>query len=201
MSEAIALGISLVSLVLAAISLGWNIYRDIILKPRVHVSFNMAVVFHPTLGNKSYLMVSATNHGPGNVRLTMAWLQQTPLWRRIFRCTKHAALLYDYHNPLSGKLPKVLEVGDSLDLLFLPDEKCFITEPWTHVGVGDSFGRKHWLLESRSRKPGETFINDLSPNKSLQRSGTHKVLGRGRPSAERTRALRAPRAKRPACRR
>jgi hypothetical protein len=30
-----------------------------------------------------------------------------------------------------------------------------------------------------------------SPNKSLQRSGTHKVLGRGRPSAESTRALRA----------
>ena len=29
-----------------------------------------------------------------------------------------------------------------------------------------------------------------SPNKSLQRSGTHKVLGRGRPSAKRTRALR-----------
>ena len=28
-------------------------------------------------------------------------------------------------------------------------------------------------------------------NKSLQRSGTHKVLGRGRPSAEGTRALRA----------
>ena len=30
-----------------------------------------------------------------------------------------------------------------------------------------------------------------SPNKSLQRSGTHKVLGRGRPSAKRIRALRA----------
>jgi hypothetical protein len=30
-----------------------------------------------------------------------------------------------------------------------------------------------------------------APNKSLQRSGTHKVLGRGRPSAESTRALRA----------
>jgi hypothetical protein len=30
-----------------------------------------------------------------------------------------------------------------------------------------------------------------SPNKSLQRSGTHKVLGRGRPSRERTRARRA----------
>jgi hypothetical protein len=30
-----------------------------------------------------------------------------------------------------------------------------------------------------------------APNKSLQRSGRHKVLGRGRPGAERTRALRA----------
>jgi hypothetical protein len=30
-----------------------------------------------------------------------------------------------------------------------------------------------------------------SPNKSLQRAVTDKVLGRGRPSAERTRALRA----------
>jgi hypothetical protein len=30
-----------------------------------------------------------------------------------------------------------------------------------------------------------------APNKSLQRAGTHKVLGRGRPSAERTRALHA----------
>jgi hypothetical protein len=30
-----------------------------------------------------------------------------------------------------------------------------------------------------------------APNKSLQRAVTDKVLGRGRPSAERTRALRA----------
>jgi hypothetical protein len=31
----------------------------------------------------------------------------------------------------------------------------------------------------------------VAPNKSLQRAVTDKVLGRGRPSAERTRALRA----------
>ena len=37
----------------------------------------------------------------------------------------------------------------------------------------------------------ETHHRAVSPNKSLQRSGRHKVLGRGRPSAERTRALRA----------
>jgi hypothetical protein len=32
------------------------------------------------------------------------------------------------------------------------------------------------------------------PNKSLQRAARHKVLGRGRPSAESTRALPRPRA-------
>jgi hypothetical protein len=39
--------------------------------------------------------------------------------------------------------------------------------------------------------PIKRALCSMSPNKSLQRSGTHKVLGRGRPSAERTRALRA----------
>jgi hypothetical protein len=31
----------------------------------------------------------------------------------------------------------------------------------------------------------------MPPNSALQRAGTHKALGRRRPSAERTRALRA----------
>jgi hypothetical protein len=32
--------------------------------------------------------------------------------------------------------------------------------------------------------PASHRLAAVSPNKSLQRSGTHKVLGRGRPSAE-----------------
>jgi hypothetical protein len=40
-------------------------------------------------------------------------------------------------------------------------------------------------------KPLPIDVSRESPNKSLQRSGRHKVLGRGRPSAESTRALRA----------
>jgi hypothetical protein len=34
-------------------------------------------------------------------------------------------------------------------------------------------------------------VSHVSPNKSLQRSGTHKVLGRGRSSLVHIRALRA----------
>jgi hypothetical protein len=34
----------------------------------------------------------------------------------------------------------------------------------------------------------------MTPNSALQRTGTHKVLGRGRPSLSLTRALARPRA-------
>jgi hypothetical protein len=53
-----------------------------------------------------------------------------------------------------------------------------------------------WLLKAvvLSETQSKTLSRRLvleSPNKSLQRAVTDKVLGRGRPSAERTRALRA----------
>jgi hypothetical protein len=47
------------------------------------------------------------------------------------------------------------------------------------------------VLWVSSPRPRTCTPKPLSPNKSLQRSVMHKVLGRGRPSAERTRALRA----------
>jgi len=40
-------------------------------------------------------------------------------------------------------------------------------------------------------RPRNCTHRPLSPNKSLQRAWTHKVLGRGRSDAESTRALRA----------
>jgi hypothetical protein len=73
---------------------------------------------------------------------------------------------------------------------------------WTTLRVdaaraAQSFGPK--LLVSRSPSPVPAFspkggLVQSSPNKSLQRSGTHKVLGRGRPSVVFLRALARPRA-------
>jgi hypothetical protein len=37
-------------------------------------------------------------------------------------------------------------------------------------------------LQALTQEKTSGVSNPLSPNKSLQRSGTHKVLGRGRPS-------------------
>jgi hypothetical protein len=43
----------------------------------------------------------------------------------------------------------------------------------------------------------DSVIEFASSNSALQRTGTHKVLGRGRPSQERTRSLARPRASAP----
>jgi hypothetical protein len=48
-----------------------------------------------------------------------------------------------------------------------------------------------YRLKLRGSKLAKRHVVQAPPNKSLQRSGTHKLLGRGRPSRERTRALRA----------
>jgi hypothetical protein len=45
-------------------------------------------------------------------------------------------------------------------------------------------------LGSKAHEDGVTLWRE-SANSALQRTGTQEVLGRGRPSAERTRALRA----------
>jgi hypothetical protein len=42
-----ALGISFVSLVIASLSLGWNIYRDVVLKPRVRTRFQISKITGP----------------------------------------------------------------------------------------------------------------------------------------------------------
>jgi hypothetical protein len=47
------------------------------------------------------------------------------------------------------------------------------------------------VLQNPILRSASITLTAQAPNKSLQRAGTHKVLGRGRPSREATRALRA----------
>lgn len=140
-----AVAISTLSFLVAAISLGWNIYRDVVLKARLRMRFGPRIII--TVGSDErpeYLLLGATNHGPGSVKIQMVVLMRASWWRHIFRRTGHAVLIHDYTNPLSGKLPSKLEVGEGIDLLFSYDANCFLSGKWTHIGVTDSFGRTHW---------------------------------------------------------
>lgn len=138
-----ALAISVLSIILAAFSLGWNVYRDVLLKPRVKVSFAIMHFFEPAgKTTTKFLGLRVTNMGPGAVQLNAVYTKQFSLIRYILR--KHTVGYITMPTTVDGgNLPKQLDVGDQTAISF-PYESEFMAEDFTHIGVGDSFGRVHW---------------------------------------------------------
>ena len=149
----LAILISIFSAILAAISLGWNIYRDVILKPKVVVTAAVKNIIGAGMeASPDYVGISATNHGPGPVILSTVALKETSMIKKILKKEKHAFLIHDYENPYSTKMPKKVDVGESVDLFVSYDKECFLKEPFTHIGVSDSFGRINWINAGIAKK-------------------------------------------------
>ena len=158
----IAILVSVGSLLVAGLSLGWNIYRDIVLKPRVKVSFKKGNIHHSTLAKPlPKLALSATNLGPGQVKLSMIWFRNVTLWKRLTRTTQLAFIVPDYTEPMSAKLPATVEPGDRIDLLLPWDEKCCMSAPCTQMGISDYFGRVHWAPRKDVKAAREQWLKDF----------------------------------------
>ena len=159
----LALVISLFSILIAALSLGWNIYRDIVLKAKVRVRFMLGSITNPALKKPlDRLILSATNFGPGKIRLTGILLKESSFLKRPTNKWKYAILIHDYTAPLSGQLPCDLEVGDGRDFLFKIKTDCFLAHKWTHIGIRDSFGRVHWAPKKHVTEAREAFTETTS---------------------------------------
>lgn len=151
--DQVALLISFGSLLIASLSLGWNIFRDVILKAKVLVSCSIVFIIHESMPERpEYVRIEATNFGPGPVNVSTLCVKQAPLWRRLLRKTKWAVITHDWTNPMSAKLPVKIEVGDQIKLLLPYDKNCFLKEPFTHVGISDYYGRIHWAPTYQLRK-------------------------------------------------
>jgi hypothetical protein len=143
----LAVVISFCSLLVAAISLGWNIYRDVIRKPKMRISMMAAIVVssprdkdHPRR-----LVVSITNFGPGKTKACLLHVRKTSWWRRLLKREVYAMLMHDYEDPLSGRLPAELDVGAKVDLTFRQSDDIFILKPdFNQIGISDPFGGVHW---------------------------------------------------------
>ena len=166
-SEITAIVISSFSLVLAAIALGWNIYRDVVYRAKLKVSLMWGVV---TIGHDREqwpyrLFVSITNFGPNDSRASMLHLRKTSLWLRIRRKTVYAMLNPDYEDPLSGKIPADIKVGEKIDLSFRPVEDIFIRkDEFTQIGITDPFGRVHWCSRKHYKMVRQKFLEDSEHN-------------------------------------
>ncbi len=158
--------ISIFSLILACLSLGWNIYRDLVLKARLKVRFYIAtIVARGQQGRSNYLVLTVTNFGPGEITCKTVCCKNRPLFVLTKKEFTQAIIIHNYLNPLSGQLPTKLKVGDTLQLLFPYDKDCFLKEQMTHIGICDSFDREHYAPTKEVKKAKRSFNKDFNLRK------------------------------------
>jgi hypothetical protein len=156
-SGEIALLISFGSLLIAAVSLGWNVYRDVVRKPKLVIRLMVGAIIFSKEKHADRVVVTITNFGPGKSIAKMLQLRKTSSWRWLFRQQRFAALLHDYVDTLSGRLPIPLEVGDSVDLTFRFGPDLFLLHDFTHIGISDAFGRVYWCERSNYRQAQKQY--------------------------------------------
>jgi hypothetical protein len=160
----LAILISSCSAVVAAISLGWNVYRDVVLKPKVVVKFYVGDVFVDGYDNlPTYLILEATNHGPGNINLSMIRMKNSSIWKTLTKSIVNGVTFPDI-NPLGDQLPAKLEVGDKIQMLFEYNEACLLKSKMNHIGIGDSFGRVHWAPKKDMAIAQQRYNKDFVTN-------------------------------------
>ncbi len=160
--EQIAILISVCAIAVSFLALGWNIYRDIILKPRLKVKLQISFIKQGEYESPDKISIHAINFGPNKIICSNIVAKVAPLWRRILRVVKHAIIMYDYTDEYSEKLPCELDVGNTCTL-FLPFvDDCFLAEDFTHLGIIDTFGRTHWASRKDIAKAKKKFEETFS---------------------------------------
>jgi hypothetical protein len=155
-------GLSGLSLVVASIALGWNIYRDVVLRAKVRVSFAVVSMVTPGVAvHGKKLSISAVNHGPGRVRIEMICGRAGSRRDAILRRLRRFIILNDHTNPMNPRLPAMLDVGESLNLLLPHDEQSVLSSDARLVGVRDSFGREHYASRDDLMRARVAFEADF----------------------------------------
>ena len=162
--------ISVFAVVLAGVSLGWNIYRDIIIKPRLKVDLSFATMIHhrdggnPSVitnkreisGSNPFVLLEAVNHGPGAIRCTTIMAtKRRGLWGHQLAFLRH-----DVHHEASVELPAPIEVGQPLRLAIPLRSDCFLGENLDRIGIKDSYDRIHWAPRKTLRKMAAVFLEE-----------------------------------------
>jgi hypothetical protein len=153
--------VSLLALLVSIFALGWNFYRDVILKPRLKVRVQISEIFPPGRNLGSYVDISATNFGPGSIICSSLVARKKFFWGFFWKKPVYYFITCNYTNPLSSELPKRLEIGEGLTLLFDLKEDSFLTGDITHIGIRDSFSRVHWNSRKNTKQVKEEFSHWL----------------------------------------
>ena len=102
--------------------------------------------------------------GPGPVILNTIVLRDSSFIKKLMKKQRCAILMPDHENPYSGKLPKKLEVGESIDLFVNFDKECFLSKSFTQLGVYDSFDRPNWASKKTMKELREKWLKEFGEN-------------------------------------
>lgn len=156
--ETLPIIISIVSLSVAMLTLGWTIYRDAIQRPKFRTSIGINTIYqagHDPDG--PHIMVEALNLGPlpNRIMSVHAWKSW---WQRKIDPKNSATFIYpDYHHWATTPAATRLEVGDEGRFVFPYDKDCFLKEDFARVGVSDGYGRIHWAPRAQLRRAREQY--------------------------------------------
>ena len=161
-----AILISILSLVVAAFSLGWNVYRDVVFKARLIVNIAIVDIMNVGVGRQGpYINITGTNFGPDDLIVNVIVGQNASFFRHITGRTSNLIIMYDHTNPISNKLPKRIAKGEQVELFFPYNRDCFLKEQVTYIGLRDSFRRSHWATSRELKAVKKRYARDF-PDKS-----------------------------------
>ena len=92
MIDIISIYISLGALVVSVFSLGWNFYRDVVLKPRLSVRIMKRYIVHGTNNFGPFVNISAVNVGPGEINCETVNIAKKSCFRFLGRKLSEYAL-------------------------------------------------------------------------------------------------------------
>lgn len=155
--------IATLALIISGGSIFWNIYRDVLLKPRLKVRIQISGIAATieSVPKKSFIDFTVTNHGPGNITCEAIIARKRALFRWLK--PRYSFIMPDYTNRLSARLPKKLDIGERITLLLPYEEKVILAYKPTHIGIKDSFGRIHWAGRKSLKLAIDTYLKDFSP--------------------------------------
>ena len=145
----LAIVISAVSASIALFALGWNIYRDVIAKPRLKAYVGVYEIRDQ--GGKivrTAIMLRGTNWGPGEmvVEKTIACK------KRFLRKRSYGVVIPDVPGKQTDVLPTRLKVSDSVQQFFPYTKDAAEIMTTSLIGFCDSYGRYHWATTESFRR-------------------------------------------------
>jgi hypothetical protein len=169
----VAIFISALSFGVACSALGWNIFRELWLRPRLRVTLDIATISSEIMAPERKMVISGTNFGPGKIRVSIIHIRwkKASLFARFRRNVRQAVLIHDYKNPLSGQLPCTLDIGERVDLVFPFVRDSLLSQQPTRVGLRDYFGRDHWVPRKTLRAAQADY------DKVFSAAGTEQIVG------------------------